>query len=107
MIQNDNFEIDKLFLRKDFYLEENKDKRNWYFSTFSKQKNEEIRTEWYEEMNRLKITIPFFIWFETYASRNNIEIPFKNSNINVQTSQLRKWDTTKHGIIQSIHPPLE
>src|SRR6516165_3951105 len=42
-----------------------------------------------------------------YAFNHKIQIPYKQEEINVQTSQLKSWNTTKHGTIQSVHPPLE
>ncbi|KAG5385209.1 hypothetical protein IGI04_036679, partial [Brassica rapa subsp. trilocularis] len=37
------YEIDKQYIREDFYSKENEEKRSWYFKTFSKQQTNEYR----------------------------------------------------------------
>ena len=58
-------------------------------------------------MTRLKINILFFTWLEIYSFNNKINYFFKQTNLDVHTSHLRKCKIKNHGTIQSIHPPLK
>ena len=45
------FEIDKIWIREDFEAEYNKDKRDWYFKTYSKKETGDFRTKFYNQMD--------------------------------------------------------
>lgn len=53
------YEINKQYIKEDFYSKENEEKRNWYFRTFSKQQTIEFREKWYNCMIVKEINIPF------------------------------------------------
>lgn len=52
-------EFEKQYIKEDFSSKENEEKRNWYFTTFSKQQNTAFREKWYNCMILKKINIPF------------------------------------------------
>ena len=92
------FKIDKQYLRKELHLPKNDQKRKWFFS------REAFRDEWYKCMEKNRIDIPMFTYFEMYTSNNNIEYPFLEVNM-FQKGQA--WKTTSNKTIISNHPPLE
>ncbi|KAH9682156.1 hypothetical protein KPL71_027242 [Citrus sinensis] len=100
------FELDKTLLHNDFYSENNKGKRLWFFEHFLKQRKE-IQQTYYEFVNLHQVHILFFDWFEIYSSENNISYPFKESNpitIRKKTTEWKLHDSSR--IVESEHPPL-
>ncbi|KAH9696767.1 hypothetical protein KPL71_023320 [Citrus sinensis] len=100
------FDLDKTFLHNDFYSENNKEKRLWFFEHFLKQRKE-IQQTYYEFVNLHQVHILFFDWFEIYSSENNISYPFKESNpitIRKKTTEWKLHDSSR--IVESEHPPL-
>jgi len=75
------FEIDKNWIREDFGAEYNKDKRDWYFKTYSKKETGDFRTEFYNYMIENEINLYFFDWFKIYSQEHNLEYPFNNKEI--------------------------
>ena len=98
------YEIDKQYIREDFYSKENEEKRSWYFKTFSKQQTNEYREKWYDCMILKEMNIPFFVWFEIYSIAHNINYPFKTINASISLSQV--WEQVDGNKIKAIHPPL-
>jgi hypothetical protein len=70
------------------------DKREWFFNTFSKYLQNQIRTKWYNHMNELRTDIYFFPWFEHHYEEINIE----ENNI-IQTKNIQD--------VYSSNPPSE
>ncbi|KAH9696764.1 hypothetical protein KPL71_023319 [Citrus sinensis] len=100
------FDLDKTLLHNDFYSENNKEKRLWFFEHFLKQRKE-IQQTYYEFVNLHQVHILFFDWFEIYSSENNISYPFKESNpitIRKKTTEWKLHDSSR--IVESEHPPL-
>jgi hypothetical protein len=88
-----NYEINKEKLRKDFMSPKYDDKRIWFFNTFSKYLQNQIRTRWYNDMNETKTDMYFFPWFErNYAKINiskvNTVNRAKNNWMKVQTNEV-------------------
>ncbi|KAH9750856.1 hypothetical protein KPL71_014042 [Citrus sinensis] len=101
-----DFELDKTLLHNDFYSDSNKEKRLWFFKHFLNQRKE-IQQVYYEFVNLHKVHILFFDWFEMYASDNNINYPFKESNLITVRKKTAEWNLSGSGrIIESEHPPL-
>ncbi|KAH9698351.1 hypothetical protein KPL71_023981 [Citrus sinensis] len=101
-----DFELDKNLLHNDFYSENNKEKRFWFFKHFLNQRKE-IQQTYYEFVNLHQVHILFFDWFEIYSSDNNLPYPFKESNHITIRKKIPEWklfdcDRT----IESEHPPL-
>jgi hypothetical protein len=100
--QNKNYKINKEILRRDFMSPEYDDKREWFFNTFSKYLQNQIRTKWYNHMNELGTDIYFFPWFEqNYAkidiNKINTVSRTKNSWIKVQNNE----------VVHEEYPPYE
>ncbi|KAH9776545.1 hypothetical protein KPL71_006740 [Citrus sinensis] len=100
------FELDKTLLQNDFYSDNNKEKRLWFFGHFLNQRKE-IQETYYEFVNSHKIHILFFYWFEIYSSNNNISYPFKESNHITVRKKTPEWNLSdSNRTIESEHPPL-
>ena len=57
-------------------------------------------------MERLRVNIPFFLWFPTYTSKFGLPDVYFKSSLNVQTTLMKVWHFVKGGSVSSIHPPL-
>ncbi|KAH9657201.1 Endonuclease [Citrus sinensis] len=101
-----NFELDRNLLHNDFYSNDNKEKRLWFFKHFLNQRKE-IQQIYYEFVNLHQIHILFFDWFEIYSSDNNISYPFKESNPITIRKKIPEWKLSDSDrTIESEHPPL-
>ena len=76
--ENQGSEIKKEFLRMDFYSSTNKEKRKWFFKTYSQSKRLEIQEKFYKILTNNEVQVTFFTWFEIYAYQNSIDNPFSN-----------------------------
>ena len=75
-------QIDKDYLRKELYLPKNDQKRKWFFcDKLTTQTTKAFRVEWYKCMEKNRIYIPMFTYFEMYVSNNNIDYPFLEVNM--------------------------
>lgn len=101
------FTIDKHYLKEEFLSHQNRDKRKWYFETFTKEKLTSFREIWYSYMEIIEINIPFFTWFETYALENKIDYPYKDKSINTSSTLSHTWEMTNGETHKSVHPPLK
>ena len=63
-------------LRMEFYSEENKEKRKWFFRNFEKIHREKIQEEYFNFIKRSQIHINFFEWFGMYTIENNKQNPY-------------------------------
>ena len=101
------FEIDKNWIREDFGAEYNKEKRDWYFKTYSKKETEDFRNEFYNDMIENEIKLYFFDWFRNYSQEHNLEHPFSNKEIYPLEKVTNTWKTINNEIIEFEYPPLE
>jgi len=51
-----------------------------------KDLRDRIKEEWIKDMESLKITFPFFLWFPTFASKQGIPDVYTQHSLNVQTN---------------------
>ena len=58
-------------------------------------------------MERLRVSIPFFLWFPTFTSKFGMPEVYSKPSINVQTSLMKVWHYVKGGSVSSIHPPSD
>ena len=65
LFEEEEFEINKDLLRKDFNSEENKNKKEWFFKTYDSDERAAIRTQWYNQMKELRKNICFFDRYKT------------------------------------------
>ncbi|KAH9689129.1 hypothetical protein KPL70_015376 [Citrus sinensis] len=101
-----DFELDKNLLHNNFYSDNNKEKRLWFFKHFLNQRTE-IQQTYYEFVNLHQVHILFFDWFEIYSSDNNIDYPFKESNLITIRKKIPDWKLSDSDrTVESEHPPL-
>ncbi|WKA03382.1 hypothetical protein VitviT2T_021494 [Vitis vinifera] len=74
---DENFEINKELLRKDFYSEVNKEKKDWFFRTIPKVFRTILQEEFYSYLRQEKKNIKFWIWFELFKQEEYPDYPFK------------------------------
>ncbi|WJZ85701.1 hypothetical protein VitviT2T_005221 [Vitis vinifera] len=67
-ISDEDFEINKDLLRKDFYSEVNKQRNDWFFSIVPKVIRTIYQEEFYAYLRQKKKNIKFWIWFELFKS---------------------------------------
>jgi len=98
----ENYEINKEKLQKDFMSPEYDDKRIWFFNTFSKYLQNQIRTRWYNDMNETKTDIYFFPWFERNYAKINI------SKVNTVSRAKNNWMKVQtNEVVHEEYPPYE
>ncbi|KAH9777931.1 hypothetical protein KPL71_007185 [Citrus sinensis] len=101
-----HFDLDKTLLHNDFYSDNNKEKRLWFFEHFLNQRKE-IQQIYYEFVNLHQVHILFFDWFEIYSSENNISYHFKESNPITVRKKIPEWKLLDSDrTMESEHPPL-
>ncbi|CAJ2679503.1 unnamed protein product [Trifolium pratense] len=104
----EEFEIDKAWIKEDFEADYNKEKRDWYFGTFEKIQTTYYLKRFYEYIRNKRINVYFFTWFEEYCTEQKIINPFIQTNyLNVTTKTAKKWTTLTNKTVESVHPPLE
>ena len=99
------FISDKVFLYQDFYASHNKEKRTWFFKHFLESRKI-IHSLFYDFVQKNKVNILSFDWFEIHASKNNISYPFKMLNPVTFRKRVAVWETVNGQNIESEHPPL-
>ena len=57
-------------------------------------------------MERLHVSIPFFLWFPTCTSKFGLPDVYSKPSLNAQTALMKVWHFVKGGSVSSIHPPL-
>jgi len=63
-----DFDIDWTTLKEDYYSQTNSALRKW-FEVIDFDLREQIKKEWITDMERLHVSIPFFLWFPTFTSK--------------------------------------
>lgn len=109
-VLEEEFVVNKQFLRNDFYSKENSEKRIWFFNTFPETK-QQIQKEYYDFIIQNKIHIFFFDWFEIHSANHDIKYPFKNSlnpvTLRSNNPDSTEWETSVGAKITANHPPLQ
>ncbi|KAG5063956.1 hypothetical protein JHK85_005139 [Glycine max] len=104
--QEDDQNIDKETLRKDFYSPENEPQRRWFFQHYKGTNRKQIQDKFYEFVERVKINVLFFYWFHAYAIRKDIDYPWKQDIIGDPTTNvITNWQVKDGELIQSELPP--
>ncbi|KRG89648.1 hypothetical protein GLYMA_20G037200v4 [Glycine max] len=104
--QEDDQNIDKETLRKDFYSPENEPQRRWFFRHYKGTNRKQIQDKFYEFVERVKINVLFFDWFHAYAIRKDIDYPWKQDIIGDPTTNvITNWQVKDGELIQSELPP--
>ncbi|KAG5069283.1 hypothetical protein JHK85_001660 [Glycine max] len=84
--QEDDQNIDKETLRKEFYSPENEPQRKWFFQHFKGPIKKQIQDKFYEFVERVKINVLFFDWFHAYTIKENIDYPWQQDIIGDPTT---------------------
>ncbi|RVW39314.1 polyprotein [Vitis vinifera] len=74
-LSDEDFEINKDLLRKDFYSEVNKQRNDWFFSTVPKVIRTIYQEEFYAYLRQEKKNIKFWIWFELFKQEEYPDYP--------------------------------
>ena len=80
-LSDEDFEINKDLLRKDFYSEVNKQRNDWFFSTVPKVIRTIYQEEFYAYLRQEKKNIKFWIWFELFKQEEYPDYPFKRIKV--------------------------
>jgi hypothetical protein len=108
LTKEEPFEIDKDWIKINFMGEHNKQKRDWYFSTFNKKLTDHYLKEFYDFLNYHETNINFFTWFKLYCLEYEIPNPYTDKMfLDTNTRMTTQWKTSNKDIIISTHPPLE
>ena len=99
-----NFSINWPFLKQDYYSIHNAPLRKW-FEQIDKCLWDRIKKEWADDMEHLKVGIPFYVWFPTFTSRYGLPNFYKLPSINVQKSLPKTWHLIDGSSLSSINPP--
>ena len=65
-LSDEDFEINKDLLRKDFYSEVNRQRNDWFFNTVPKVIRTSYQEEFYVYLRQEKKNIKFWILFELF-----------------------------------------
>ena len=102
-LSDEDFDINKDLLRKEFYSEVNEQRKDWFFSTVPKDIRTLYQEEFYAYLRREKKNIKFWIWFELFKQEEYPDYPCKR--INNTSTKAKIWRTNDNIFIESIHPP--
>jgi len=105
MLTKIDFVIDWSTLKEDYYSQKNSALRKW-FEVIDFDCREQIKKVWITDMERLNVSIPFFLWFPTFTSKFGLPAVYAQPSLNVQTTLLKVWHFVKGESVSSIHPPL-
>ena len=102
-LSDEDFEINKDLLRKNFYSKVNKQRNDWFFSIIPKVIRTLYQEQIYAYLRQEKKNIKFWIWFELFKQEEYPDYPCKH--INNTSTKAKIWKTSDNILIESIHPP--
>ena len=94
-LDDEDFEINKDLLRKDFYSEVNKEKNDWFFSTVPKVIRTIHQEEFYSYLRQEKKNIKFWIWFELFKQEEYPDYPFKRIKVTSSNKENKPYEFSK------------
>jgi len=106
VLTKSNFSIDWQTLKSDYYSHTNALLRKW-FENIDYTLREQIKKEWITDMERLHVSIPFFLWFSTFTSKHGLPNIYSQPSLHVQSTLSHVWHLVKGGSVSAIHPPAE
>ena len=101
-LENEDFEINKDLLRKNFYFEANKEIRDWFFNRVPKVFRTVYQEEFYTYLRWEKKNIKYWIWFELFKQEKYPD--YLGKCVNNTSTKTKIWKTSDDTIIESIHP---
>ena len=101
-LDDEDFDINRDLLRKDFYSKADKEKKDWFFSKVLKFFRTIYQEELYTYLRQGKKNIKYWIWFELFKQEEHLDYPGKLvNNTSIKTKVGKTSDDT---VIESIHP---
>ncbi|RVW43531.1 hypothetical protein CK203_100889 [Vitis vinifera] len=94
-LSDEDFEINKDLLRKDFYSEVNKQRNDWFFSTVPKVIRTIYQEEFYAYLRQEKKNIKFWIWFELFKQEEYPDYPFKRIKVTSSNNENKPYEFSK------------
>ncbi|KAL6347349.1 hypothetical protein AAG906_016822 [Vitis piasezkii] len=94
-LSDEDFEINKDLLRKDFYSEVNKQRNDWFFSTIPKVIRAIYQEEFYAYLRQEKKNIKFWIWFELFKQEEYPDYPCKRVDNTKSTDKTKSFEFSK------------
>ena len=94
-LSDEDFEINKDLLRKDFYSEVNKQRNDWFFSTITKVIRAIYQEEFYTYLGQEKKNIKFWIWFELFKQEDYLDYPYKRVYNTESTDKIKSFEFSK------------
>ena len=89
-----DFTINWPVLKIDYYSEKHSTLRKW-FEVINFDLREQIKKEWIADMERLRVSIPFFLWFPTFTSKYGLPEIYSQPSLNVQNILFKIWPSIK------------
>ena len=102
-LSDEDFVINKDLLRKDFYSEVNKQRKDWFFSKVPKVFRTIYQEEFYAYLRQEKKNIKYWIWFE--LSKQEEYPNYLGKCVNNTSTKTKIWKTSDDTVIESIQPP--
>ena len=106
MLTKLEFSIKWPTLKEDYYSQQNSALRKW-FEVIDFNFREQIKKAWIADMERLHVSIPFFLWFPTFTFKYGLPEVYSKPSLNVQTTLMKVWHFAKGGSVSAIHPPVD
>ncbi|WKA07794.1 hypothetical protein VitviT2T_025572 [Vitis vinifera] len=94
-LSDEDFEINKDLLRKDFYSEVNKQRNDWFFNTVPKVIRTIYQEEFYAYLRQEKKNIKFWIWFELFKQEEYPDYPFKRIKVTSSNKENKPYEFSK------------
>jgi len=103
---NVQFSIDWQTLKIDYYSQANAPLCKWFESS-NHALREHIKQAWINDMERLRVSISFFLWFPTYTSKHGLQNAFSHPSLQFQMSLPKIWYFTIGSSVSTIHAPAD
>ena len=100
-LDDEDFEINKDLLRKDFYSKVNKERRVWFFSKVPKDIRTLYQEEFYTYLRQEKKNIKYWIWFELCKQEEYLD--YHGKRVNNTSTKAKIWKTSDDTVIESIY----
>ena len=72
------FQVDRVYLNKEFYKDYNQSYKDWFFSCFSKEMQQLFKTIYYKHLAKIKENVTFFNWLNHYLKDTKFSIFMKD-----------------------------
>ena len=97
MLTKVDFTINWSLLKIDYDSDKHSALRKW-LEVIDFTLREQIKKEWIADMERLRVSIPFFLWFPTFTSKHGISDPYSKPSLTIQNILYNIWPNLKDKI---------